>query len=81
MKDVDVDAGAVMRCLSVMPRRFYTKDLSELPAMLSAHSLSKPDGGYNKAIGRHLSKNATTLGIKKDPSFKGGSNHRWLKLT
>ena len=81
MKDVDVDAKAVKQCLRDVSDCFYTKDLSLLPAMLKAHGLSETDGGYNAAIGRHLSKNAVTLGIKKDPSFKGGSNHRWLKVT
>ena len=78
MKDCDVDGAAVKLYLRQMGASFRTRQLSELPGLVAEHGLTKPAPGYNAAIGRHLSKNAVDLRIRKDPDHFG-SDQVWLK--
>ena len=60
----DVRLTALRTALADMPAEFRTKDLSNHPAMTSAHARWLTDKQYHRSVGEALSLHQVVLGIK-----------------
>jgi len=80
MRHSDVDIHVVLDVLPHLPVRFYTKDLSEHPAVIRAHTSLVGERNYHAVFGSFLSANGASLGLRLVEHDTSGRGAIWEQI-